>query len=120
MGKRLPVGRGAARAPRSPRAAAAAADVVMEPLPIVHEPEQTHVNSSGRSSVVPSVDGKGDGEARGQRPRPGGDDAVPGAGGASLTVGADDLPDGLVVADATGRVVALNRAAERVLGRTAV
>src|SRR5919112_158515 len=58
MGKRLPVGRAASPAPRSPRAAAA--------------------------------------------------------------VGADDLPDGLVVADGTGRVVSLNRAAERVLGRTAV
>src|SRR3954451_11848571 len=34
-----------------------------------------------------------------------------------LALLADDLPDGLVVADAQGRVVALNRAAERVLGR---
>src|SRR4051794_9707350 len=35
-----------------------------------------------------------------------------------LALLADDLPDGLVVADAEGRVIALNRAAERVLGRT--
>jgi len=38
----------------------------------------------------------------------------------ALALLADDLPDGLVVADAEGRVVGLNRAAERVLGRTAV
>src|SRR5690242_18647829 len=36
-----------------------------------------------------------------------------------LALLADDLPDGLVVADAEGQVVALNRAAERVLGRAA-
>src|SRR5919112_2017567 len=102
MGKRLPVGRAAARAPRSPRAAA---DVVTEPLPVV------------------------DGSSRAARPRAKGPaDAVPIAASVPsdslddhpLAVGADDLPDGLVVADGTGRVVSLNRAAERVLGRTAV
>src|SRR5690242_262432 len=39
--------------------------------------------------------------------------------GASTALTADDLPDGLVVVDAAGRVVTLNRAAERVLGRMA-
>src|SRR5919112_379586 len=100
MGKRLPVGRAAARAPRRARAAAAAADVVTEPLPIVEPSSHSqHPESNGSLDAVTSA-------------APVADDP--------LTVGADDLPDGLVVADAAGRVVALNRAAERVLGRTAV
>jgi len=105
MGKRLPVGRAAARAPRRARAAAAAADVVTEPLPIAdagsHAPRP---GSNGSAEGVPSAAPV----------------SAPPVADDPLAVGADDLPDGLVVADATGRVVALNRAAERVLGRTAV
>ncbi|MEV4557994.1 ATP-binding protein [Kitasatospora sp. NPDC049285] len=40
-------------------------------------------------------------------------------GGSSATLEPDDLPDGLVVADAHGRVVVFNRAAERITGRSA-
>ncbi|MFJ1797097.1 sensor histidine kinase [Kitasatospora griseola] len=42
----------------------------------------------------------------------GGDDGL-------VTLEPDDLPDGLVVADAQGRVVVFNRAAERLTGRSA-
>src|SRR4051812_39249791 len=127
MGKRVPETRPAARAPRPARPDAPngssrserAADVITEPLAILDESEQTHVNRPRRASVFQGVDGSGGDPPAGQPRRRGPGSAVATPGRTAVTMGADDLPDGLVVADADGRVVALNRAAERVLGCTA-
>src|SRR6059058_2344692 len=124
MAKRAPETRAAARAPRPAAAAApspsarpqAAADVVTEPLPIVpgadapeadvDESDQNHVNRPRRRSVSSGVDGSGGDPPAGQ-PRPRGPVPVPATPGVTgaVPVALDDLPDGVVVADADGRVV---------------
>jgi PAS domain S-box-containing protein len=108
MGKSAQYGRAAARRARSLSAGAAPATSSSVPEPLPEElPE-----------ALPA-DLPDEGPAAGGRARPLAAAVTTGDTDELPSLSADDLPDGLVVADGTGRVVAMNRAAERVLGRAA-
>jgi PAS domain S-box-containing protein len=129
MGKSAQYGRAAARRARSLSAGAAATAGQGLPEPVSEELSEPLPQAVPLPDTLPEA--QSDGSASDDRARPlppaaataaamaTADTVATGDTGGLPALSADDLPDGLVVADGTGRVVALNRAAERVLGRAA-
>ncbi|MBT2466836.1 PAS domain-containing sensor histidine kinase [Streptomyces sp. ISL-66] len=106
---------GAAKAPGAPVLAAVpqraeAARVPAQPAPPAQSARPAHASPVGLPGPGPGT-GTGAGQETGTGSGPG-----PDAGGefAGLGIDPDDLPDGLVIADATGRVVCFNSAAARI------